>query len=112
MSNYDTYYSRRNPGLFEILIDQSESMSYIFDENNGKTYSDYASSLVNRLLKTIIDKSFNGRWPKDRVFVNVIGYNQEVHEIASGYVQYWANSPKEMKKVKRIIESIRYNILS
>lgn len=101
MANYEEQWSSANPGLLIILIDQSGSMTLPMRGNDSKTRSEYASLAVNRVIKTIIDKSFNGKAPKNRAFVSVIGYNQDVHEIASDYIQNLAAAPKRLEKVEK-----------
>lgn len=103
MNNYEEQWSSANPGLLIILIDQSGSMTLPMRGNDSKTRSEYASLAVNRVIKTIIDKSFNGKTPKNRAFVSVIGYNQDIHEIASGYIQDLAASPKRLEKVEKLV---------
>lgn len=101
MEQYEEQWSSANPGLLIILIDQSGSMTFPMSGAGSKTRSEYASLAVNRVIKTIIDKSFNGKTPKNRAFVSVIGYNQDVHEIASGYIQDLAASPKRLETVTK-----------
>lgn len=100
MANYDEQWSSANPGLLIILIDQSGSM---LSRMNGvnQTRTEYASLAVNRVVKTIIDKSFNGKTPKNRAFVSIIGYNNNVEEIASGFIQDLAANPKRIEKVTK-----------
>lgn len=101
MANYDEQWSSANPGLLIILIDQSGSMTQPMNGADQKTRSEYASLAVNRVIQTIINKSFNGTTPKNRAFVSVIGYNQDIKDIASGYIQDLAASPKRIEKVAK-----------
>lgn len=101
MANYEEQWSSANPGLLIILIDQSGSMTMPMRENDSKTRSEYASLAVNRVIKTIIDKSFNGKTPKNRAFVSIIGYDQDIHDIASDYIQNLAANPKRLEKVEK-----------
>lgn len=99
---YDKQWSSANPGLLIILVDQSGSMLERMPGVN-QSRTEYASMAVNRVIYSIINKSFSGTTPKNRAFISVLGYNHEVREIASDYIQALAAKPLHMQKVTKKI---------
>lgn len=85
MKPYEKQWSSAEPGLLIILLDQSGSMMMPYDGNDTKTV--FASKAVNRVINTIIQKNFNGETPKNRCFISVIGYGNDVNELCSGYLK-------------------------
>lgn len=99
---YDKQWSSANPGLLIILVDQSGSMLERMPGVN-QSRTEYASMAVNRVIYSIINKSFSGTTPKNRAFISVLGYNHEVREIASDYIQELAAKPLRIQKVTKKI---------
>ena len=56
-----------------------------YDDNMTK--SEFASKAVNRVINTLIQRNFDGESPKNRAFISVIGYDNYVHELCSGYLK-------------------------
>lgn len=97
-------WSSATPGLLVILIDQSGSMLYPMEApNNNETRTTFATKAVNRVIDTIIQKNFDGKAPKNRCFISVIGYNHKVKNLAAGYLQDLDENPIRVDKVKQKI---------
>lgn len=93
-------WSSATPGLLIILIDQSGSMLMPYE---GETRTSFATKAVNRVIDTIIQKNFDGKSPKNRCFITVIGYNHKVKELASGYLKDLDDNPLRVDVVKQKI---------
>ncbi len=98
MAANDKQWSSATPGYLIILIDQSGSMMKDYE---GETRTSFASKAINRVINEIIQKSFNGDKPKNRCFITVIGYNHNVKEICSGYLEDLYNSPIRIDTIKK-----------
>ncbi|MGM9859889.1 MAG: hypothetical protein ACI31C_03945, partial [Muribaculaceae bacterium] len=85
MGHHEMQWSSATPGLLIILVDQSGSMSSDYDGNDSKIV--FATKAVNRVIDTIIQKNYDGESPKNRCFISVIGYNNEVKVLTSGYLK-------------------------
>ncbi len=97
-------WSSATPGLLVILIDQSGSMLYPMEApNNNETRTTFATKAVNRVIDTIIQKNFDGKAPKNRCFISVIGYNHKVKNLAAGYLKNLDENPLRVDKVKQKI---------
>lgn len=94
-------WSSATPGLLIILIDQSGSMLLPYDGTDSRTV--FATRAVNRVIETIIEKNFNGKVPKNRCFITVIGYNQQATKLLSGYLRDIADNPIRYEEVKQKI---------
>ena len=90
-------WSSATPGLLVILLDQSGSMIDGYDGKDSKTQ--FASKAVNRVINTIIQKNFDGESPKNRCFISVIGYDNNVHELCSGYLKDLDAKPLRIDEV-------------
>ena len=90
-----------NPGCIVILVDQSASM----DEDWGdlKTKSFGAALAVNRILEELVTAGRAGEVIRDRCYVSVIGYGQQVKCVVGGMISDIASSLIEFKKVKKSI---------
>lgn len=99
--NNEMQWSSATPGLLIIMIDQSGSMLAPFDGNDSRTVS--ATKAVNRVIDTIIQKNFDGKAPKNRCFITVIGYNHNVKNLASGYLKDLDENPLRVDVVKQKI---------
>ena len=85
MTNNEMQWSSATPGLLIIMVDQSGSMMKPYYGEDSRTQ--YAAKAVNRVINTLIQKNFDGKAPKNRCFIMVIGYDVEVKKIASGFLQ-------------------------
>ena len=95
----DKQWSSATPGLLIILLDQSGSMLETYEGNESRTV--VASRVVNKAIENIIDKNFHGEAPKNRCFISVIGYNHNVKELCSGWLQDLAANPIRYENLKK-----------
>ncbi|MGM9963465.1 MAG: vWA domain-containing protein [Holdemanella porci] len=98
--NNEMQWSSATPGLLIILLDQSGSMLSSY-ENETRTI--FATKAVNRVIDTIIQKNFDGRAPKNRCFISVIGYNHRVKNLVQGYLKELDEHPIRVETVKQKI---------
>lgn len=96
-------WSSATPGLLVIMVDQSGSMT--LDYEGGDTRSEFAAKAVNRVINTLIQKNFDGKAPKDRCYVAVIGYDAEVKVLASGFLKELESSPKRIANVTKKVSN-------
>ena len=102
--NNEMQWSSATPGLLVILIDQSGSMLLPMESPNEKeTRTTFATKAVNRVIDTIIQKNFDGKAPKNRCFISVIGYNHKVKDLIAGYLKDLDENPIRVDKVKQKI---------
>ena len=99
MGNNEMQWSSATPGLLIILVDQSGSMMKPFDGNDSRTQ--FAAKAVNRVINTIIQKNFDGKQPKNRCFISVIGYDVEVKNLVSGFLQSLDANPLRIDEVSK-----------
>lgn len=92
------------------MIDQSGSMLAPYDGPDSRTV--FASRAVNRIIETIIEKNFDGRAPKNRSFITLIGYNHNVKPLASGYLKDLDENPIRIETVKQKISDGAGGILT
>ena len=110
MAANEKQWSSATPGLLIIMIDQSGSMLTPYDGPDSRTV--FASRAVNRVIETIIEKNFDGKAPKNRCFITVIGYNHNVKTLASGYLKDLDANPMRLETVKQKISDGAGGILS
>ena len=67
---YNQYYLERHPGLWILLTDETEE----------------SIDRVNDFINTLIQKNFDGKTPKNRCYLHVIGYHGKVTRLVSGYL--------------------------
>lgn len=99
MPNNNQQWSSATPGLLIILLDQSGSMLSNYD--CGTTRTKFASTAVNKVIDNIIQKNFDGDAPKNRCFISVIGYNQDVKELCSGWLKDLDANPLRYETLMR-----------
>ena len=99
MANNEMQWSSATPGLLIILVDQSGSMMQPYDGNDSRTV--FAAKAVNRVINTIIQKNFDGKTPKNRCFITVIGYDVEVKKLVSGYLQNLEANPLRIEEISK-----------
>ena len=101
MPNNEKQWSSAEPGLLIIMIDQSGSMRSPYNGNSTRT--EFASQAINHVIDEIIQKNYNGDKPKNRCFISVIGYNHNISEIKSGWLDDFDANPLRIKTVKKKI---------
>lgn len=99
MANNEMQWSSATPGLLIILVDQSGSMMKPYDGEDSRTQ--FAAKAVNRVINTIIQKNFDGKQPKNRCFITVIGYDAEVKKLTSGFLQKLEENPLRVEEVTK-----------
>jgi len=103
MARNEMQWSSATPGLLVIMVDQSGSMT--LDYEGGDTRSEFAAKAVNRVINTLIQKNFDGKAPKDRCYVAVIGYDAEVKVLVSGFLKELESSPKRIANVTKKVSN-------
>ena len=98
MPNNDKQWSSATPGLLIILVDQSGSM---MSDYEGTTRTKFATLAVNKVIDNIIQKNFDGEAPKNRCFISVIGYDDNVKELRSGWLKELDANPLRYEKIKK-----------
>ena len=78
---YSKLIGTNNPGLFIILVDQSDSMS---DKYADTDKASFAALAVNRTIYEILASCMAGEKPKDRCHISVIGYGKTTEMILGG----------------------------
>lgn len=100
MAANEKQWSSATPGLLIILLDQSGSMMSPYE---GTTRTKFASLAVNKVIDNIIQKNFDGDAPKNRCFISVIGYDNNVKELCSGWLKDLDASPLRYETLKKKI---------
>lgn len=100
MAKNEKEWSSATPGLLIILLDQSGSM---MSDYEGTTRTEFATRAVNRLIDDIIQRNFSGEAPKNRCFISVIGYDQNVKELCSGWLKDLDAQPLRYESLKKKI---------
>lgn len=99
---YNRLVSTRNPGLILILLDQSGSMDEPpGDRDNRKCR--LAAQAVNRLIYNIGLACRDGEEIRNRCFVGVLGYGQEVKPVVGGDIPQVYESPLRVENTKRMV---------
>lgn len=99
MANNEMQWSSATPGLLVVMVDQSGSMTLPYE--GGDSRSEFASKAVNRVINTLIQKNFDGKAPKDRCFIVVVGYDFEAKKLLSGYLKEIDKSPIRITSLKK-----------
>lgn len=103
MSKNEMQWSSATPGLLVVMVDQSGSMTLPYE--GGDSRSEFAAKAVNRVINTLIQKNFDGKAPKNRCYVAVIGYDAEVKVLASGFLKDLESSPKRIANVTKKVSN-------
>lgn len=99
MAQNEMQWSSATPGLLIILLDQSGSMMSPYCDGDSRT--EFSAKVINRLINTIIKKNFNKDKPKNRCFISVIGYSNEVKELCSGFLEDLYNNPIRVEELSQ-----------
>ena len=110
MAANEKQWSSATPGLLIIMIDQSGSMLSPYGGPDSRTV--FASRAVNRIIDTIIQKNFDGKAPKNRCFISLIGYNHQVRNLTAGYLKDLDENPLRVETVKQKISDGAGGILT
>lgn len=88
---YEHFQSSVNPRLLILLTDELEE----------------SVRVVNKIIDQQIQLNFDGNAPKNRCFISVIGYKQNVKELCSGWLKDLDASPLSYQtyKKKLIVEA-------
>lgn len=81
-------WSTANPGLLIILVDQTNTASFVG-----------VPDIANAIINEIILLCFDGRRPKNKSYIRIIGYNNEVRLLQSGDLQYFEANPIRVEGV-------------
>jgi hypothetical protein len=74
---YNAEISRKNPGCFIFLLDQSGSMEDGFGGSNDRRKADELATIINKLLHSLSIRCAKGDSIYDYFHVAVIGYGQD-----------------------------------
>ena len=81
---YEVYQTSANPGLLILLTDELEE----------------SVKVVNCIVDQLIIRNYDGDSPKNRCFIVVIGFNQNVKELCSGWLKDLDASPLRYEMLK------------
>jgi hypothetical protein len=95
---YSKQVGSNSPGLFVILVDQSESMR---DDYVGKKKAEFAALAVNRTIYEILESCMSGEEIKDRCHIAVIGYGARTEIIVGGRPSEIKDPPHGFETLKR-----------
>lgn len=91
--SYNARMSSSAPGLILIMIDRSSSMEENYGQQaGGQTRAEFAAMAVNKVIYEIIMANQSGTKIRDRCFLAVIGYGEEVEMLQAGMLQEMANN--------------------
>ena len=99
MARNEMQWSSATPGLLIIMVDQSGSMMKPYDGSDNRTQ--FAAKAINRVINALIQKNFDGKAPKNRCFITVIGYDKDVKRLVSGYLSDLDANPKRIDEIKK-----------
>lgn len=97
---YSKLIGSNSPGLFIILVDQSQSMADPYADQNK---AEFAALAVNRTIYEILESCMAGEKIKDRCHISVIGYGEKTEMIVGGLPTEIKNPPHGHQTYKRKI---------
>src|SRR2546430_2286022 len=74
---YSAEISRKNPGCFIFLLDQSASMEDPFGGSSDRRKADELATIINKLIHNLSIRCAKGDSIYDYFYVAVIGYGQD-----------------------------------
>src|SRR5438132_3369622 len=95
---YSKLIGSNSPGLFIILVDQSESMADTYADKNK---AEFAALAVNRIIYEILESCMAGQKIKDRCHITVIGYGVKTGMIVGGLPSEIKDPPHGYEKLTR-----------
>ena len=97
---YNVPIGTPHPGCFVILVDQSYSMSEQWETG---TKAEVAALIVSSLIYELGLSCDTGQEIKDRCYVSVIGYGEQVECLIGGMISDVYNSPLATRKVTKLL---------
>lgn len=103
----------KNPTFFLFLVDQSGSMSQPFEGFGDRTMADGVATVINRIIRELVLQCSTGDRIRDRYYIGMIGYNNEINlgfggELAGRYqipVSEVGQCPLRMEtRVKKLVD--------
>lgn len=88
MTPQNIQWTTKNLGLLIILVDQTNTASFLG-----------VPDIVNALIEEIILLCFDGQKPKNKSYISIIGYNNNVRLLLSGDLQYFEANPIRVEGV-------------
>lgn len=88
MTPQNIQWTTKNPGLLIILVDQTNTASFVG-----------VPDIANAIINEIIQLCFDGRRVKNKSYIRIIGYNNEVRHLQSGDLQYFEDNPIRIEGV-------------
>ena len=85
MGKYGKFRCPMTPGLLIILFDQSNSMLQPYNERGNRL--EVSANMINFSIDNLINFYFDGETPYNAFFIHVIGYNNNVKELCSGWLK-------------------------
>lgn len=80
---YSQTFSRQYPGLFVILLDQSDSMSERLEESGQSkalVVTSHVNSIINKMIEYAQVEELSGK-RKNYAYISILGYNDEVYPL-------------------------------
>lgn len=100
---YENNFTRANPGLIVMLVDQSGSMS--LDWTDGKTLAEQTAMVINRCIAEMGLRFTQGTDIKESANIVLIGYGGEASYdatlIKSGTIKEYIESPIRRETIKK-----------
>ena len=97
---YSKLIGSNSPGLFIILVDQSDSMGEPYIEKNK---AEFAALAVNRTIYEILESCMAGERIKDRCHISVIGYGAKTEMVVGGMPSEIKNPSHGYQTYKRSV---------
>ena len=106
---YENNFTRANPGLIVILVDQSGSMS--LEWTDGKSLAEQTAMVINRCIAEMGFRFTAGTTIKESANIVLIGYggepNYEAQLSRSGSIREFVEQPLRREIIKKK-EYIKY----
>lgn len=100
---YENNFTRANPGLIVILVDQSGSMS--LEWTDGKSLAEQTAMVINRCIAEMGFRFTAGTTIKESANIVLIGYggepNYEAQLIRSGSIREYVEQPLRREIIKK-----------
>lgn len=100
---YENNFTRANPGLIVILVDQSGSMS--LEWSDGKSLAEQTAMVINRCIAEMGFRFTSGTTIKESANIVLIGYggepNYEAQLLRSGSIKEFVEHPLRREVIKK-----------